>query len=163
MAETILNIDPTIDLKQCLLWQYQNSEKLKSLILSKQDWYSVHQAQFWQDWYDKVFNIDTANDFGLSVWGQILNFSRNVTAKDGSLHYLTTEQYRMILKGQMLRFGMGASAPEINKWLSVVFAGKGVCYCIDSYDMTAIPFVFLPSASGCRISGAYYPYGCVWI
>lgn len=141
MAENILNIDPTIDLKQCLLWQYQNSEKLKSLILSKEEWYSGHQAQFWQDWYDNVFNIDTANDFGLSVWGQILDFSRNVTAKDGSLHYLTTEQYRMILKGQMLRFGMGASAPEINKWLSVVFAGQGACYCLDTYDMTAIPFV----------------------
>lgn len=142
MAENILNIDPTIDLKQCLLWQYQNSEKLKSLILAKEKWLAGHQAQFWQDWYDNVFNIDTANDFGLSVWGQILDFSRNVTAKDGSLHYLTTEQYRMILKGQMLRFGMGASAPEINKWLSVVFAGQGACYCVDTYDMTAIPFVF---------------------
>lgn len=142
MAENILNIDPTIDLKQCLLWQYQNSEKLKSLILSKEEWYQGHQAQFWQDWYDNVFNIETANDFGLSVWGEILNFSRNVTAKDGSLHYLTTEQYRMILKGQLLRFGMGASAPEMNKWLSTVFAGKGACYCLDSYNMTAIPVVF---------------------
>lgn len=142
MPETILNIDPTIDLKQCLLWQYQNSANLKSLILSKEQWYQTHHAQFWQDWYDNVFNIDTANDFGLSVWGQILDFSRSVKAKDGSLHYLTTEQYRLVLKGQMLRFGMGATAPEINKWLSLVFAGKGQVYCLDSYDMSAIPFVF---------------------
>lgn len=142
MAENILNIDPSIDLKQCILWQYQNSANLKSLILSKEEWYQTHQSQFWQDWYDNVFNIDTANDFGLSVWGQILKFSRNVTAKDGSQHYLTTEQYRMLLKGQVIRFGMGATAPEINKWLSVVFAGKGASYCLDSYDMTAIPFVF---------------------
>lgn len=142
MAENILNIDPTIDLKQCLLWQYQNSEKLKSLILSKEEWYQTHQAQFWQEWYDNVFNIETANDFGLSVWGEILDFSRNVTAKDGSRHYLTTEQYRLILKGQILRFGMGATAPEINNWLATVFAGKGNAYCLDSYDMTAIPFVF---------------------
>lgn len=142
MAENILNIDPAIDLKQCLLWQYQNSARLKSLILSKEDWYQTHQAQFWQDWYDNVFNIDTANDFGLSVWGQILQFSRNVTAKDGSQHYLTTEQYSMILKGQVLRYGMGASAPEINNWLATVFAGKGAAYCIDTYDMNAIPFVF---------------------
>lgn len=141
MAENILNIDPKIDLKQCLLWQYQNSEKLKSLILSKEEWYQTHQAQFWQDWYDNVFNLDTANDFGLSVWGEILDFSRNVTAKDGSQHYLTTEQYRLILKGQILRFGMGATAPEINNWLATVFAGQGAAYCLDSYDMTAIPFV----------------------
>ena len=141
MTEQVLNINPNIDLKQCLLWQYQNSPALKSLILSKEQWYQTHQADFWQDWYDNVFNLDTANDFGLSVWGQILNFSRNVAAKDGSLHYLTTEQYRLILKGQLLKFGMGATAPEINKWLSVIFKGKANAYCLDSYDMTAIPFI----------------------
>lgn len=143
MAEQVLNINPNIDLKQCLLWQYQNSPALKSLILSKEQWYQTHQAQFWQDWYDNVFNLDTANDFGLSVWGQILNFSRNVKAKDGSLHYLTTEQYRLILKGQLVKFGMGATAPEINRWLSVVFSGKTSAFCLDSYDMTAIPFILL--------------------
>ena len=138
----VLNIDPSIDLKQCILWQYNNSPKLKALILSKEEWYKNNQAKFWQDWYDKVFNLETANDFGLSVWGEILNFSRNVKTKDGSLHYLTTEQYRLILKGQLLKFNMGATAPEINKWLSVVFAGKGQVYCLDSLDMTAIPIVF---------------------
>lgn len=140
MPEKILNISPEIDLKQCLLWQYQNSAKLKSLILSKEAWYSANQAQFWQDWYDNIFNIDTANDFGLSVWGEILDFSRNVKTRTGEAHYLTTDQYRMVLKGQMLRFGMGVSAPEVNEWLSVVFKGV-TAHCVDTYDMTAIPFV----------------------
>ena len=143
MSEQVLNINSNIDLKQCLLWQYQNSPALKSLILSKEQWYKTHQAEFWQDWYDNVFNLDTANDFGLSVWGQILKFSRNVKDKQGAMHYLTTEQYRMILKGQVLRFGMGATAPEINEWLSVVFKGKTNAYCLDSLDMTAIPFVLM--------------------
>lgn len=138
----VLNIDPSIDLKQCLLWQYNNSQALRDLLNSKQNWYTQNHAQFWQNWYDNVFNIDTADDFGLAVWGQILKFSRNVTAKDGTLHYLTREQYRLILKGQMTRFGMGASAYDINKWISIVFAGKGNAYCVDTYDMTAIPFVF---------------------
>lgn len=141
MPEKILNISPEIDLKQCLLWQYQNSPKLKSLILSKEAWYSANQAQFWQDWYDNVFNIETANDFGLSVWGEILDFSRNVKTRTGEAHYLTTDQYRMVLKGQMLRFGMGVSAPEVNEWLSVVFKGVTTAHCVDTYDMTAIPFV----------------------
>ncbi|MBR2504828.1 MAG: DUF2612 domain-containing protein [Elusimicrobiaceae bacterium] len=143
MSEQVLNINPNIDLKQCILWQYQNSPALKSLILAKEKWYQTHQAQFWQDWYDNIFNLDTANDFGLVVWGQILNFPRTIKAKDGSLHLLTTEQYRMILKGQLLKFGMGATAPEINEWLAVVFNGLSGAFCIDTYDMTAIPFVLL--------------------
>lgn len=142
MSEKVLNIDPSIDLKQCLLWQYTNSEVLRNLIVAKENWYKENQAQFWQNWYDNIFNINTANDFGLAVWGQILNFSRNVTAKDGTLHYLTREQYRLILKGQLLKFGMGASAKDINDWLATVFEGKGQCYCVDKLDMTAIPFVF---------------------
>lgn len=138
----VLNIDPGIDLKQCLLWQYNNSQALRDLLNAKQNWYTQNHAQFWQNWYDNVFNINTADDFGLAVWGQILKFSRNVTAKDGTLHYLTREQYRLILKGQMIKFGMGASAYDVNKWISIVFAGKGNAYCVDSYDMTAIPIVF---------------------
>lgn len=138
----VLNIDPSIDLKQCLLWQYNNSQALRNLLNAKQNWYTQNHAQFWKNWYDNVFNIDTADDFGLAVWGQILKFSRNVTAKDGTLHYLTREQYRLILKGQMIKFGMGASAYDVNKWISIVFAGKGNAYCVDSYDMTSIPFVF---------------------
>ena len=142
-----LQIDPEINLKQCLLWQYNNAPALRALILQKQDWYKTHQEDFWNYWYNSVFNLDTADDFGLTVWGEILDFPRQVKSVDGSLHVLTTEQYRTVLKGQMLKFNMGVTAPEVNKWLSVVFGAQGKAYCLDNLDMTAIPFVFEQSPS----------------
>lgn len=142
-----LQIDPEINLKQCLLWQYNNAPALRALILQKQDWYKTHQEDFWNYWYGSVFNLDTADDFGLTVWGEILDFPRQVKSVDGSLHVLTTEQYRTVLKGQMLKFNMGVTAPEVNKWLSVVFGAQGKAYCLDNLDMTAIPFVFEKSPS----------------
>ena len=137
-----LQIDPEINLKQCLLWQYNNAPALRALILQKQDWYKTHQEDFWNYWYNSVFNLDTADDFGLTVWGEILDFPRQVKSVDGSLHVLTTEQYRTVLKGQMLKFNMGVTAPEVNKWLSVVFGAQGKAYCLDNLDMTVVPFVF---------------------
>ena len=142
-----LQIDPEINLKQCLLWQYNNAPSLRALILQKQDWYKTHQTEFWEYWYNSVFNLDTADDLGLEVWGEILDFPRQVKSVDGSLHVLTNEQYRTVLKGQMLKFNMGVTAPEVNKWLSVVFGAQGKAYCLDNLDMTAIPFVFEQSPS----------------
>lgn len=137
-----LQIDPQINLKQCLLWQYNNAPALRALLLQKEAWYKVHQKEFWEYWYNKVFNLDTADDLGLQVWGEILDFPRQVRSVDGQLQVLTKEQYRAVLKGQMLKFNMGATAPEINKWLQVVFGSKGKAYCLDNLDMTAVPFVF---------------------
>lgn len=142
-----LQIDPQINLKQCLLWQYNNAPALRALLLQKEAWYKTHQQEFWEYWYNKVFNLDTADDLGLQVWGEILDFPRQVRSVDGQLHVLTTEQYRAVLKGQMLKFNMGATAPEINKWLQVVFGSKGKAYCLDNLDMTAVPFVFEQSPS----------------
>lgn len=142
-----LQISSEINLKQCLLWQYNNAPALRALILQKQDWYKTHQKDFWNYWYNSVFNLDTADDFGLTVWGEILDFPRQVKSVDGSLHVLTTEQYRLVLKGQMLKFNMGVTAPEVNRWLSVVFGAQGKAYCLDNLDMTAVPFVFEQSPS----------------
>ncbi len=138
----ILQIDPQIDLKQCLLWQYNNAPALRALLLQKEDWYKAHQQEFWEYWYNNVFNLETADNFGLQVWGEILDFPRQVRSVDGQLHVLTKEQYRAVLKGQMLKFNMGASAPDINKWLKVVFGSRGKVYCLDNLNMSAVPFVF---------------------
>lgn len=69
----IQQFDYSVDLLQTILWQYDESSNLVSLINSKQNWYNANQMQFWADWYNNVFNIVTANEFGLSVWAYILN------------------------------------------------------------------------------------------
>lgn len=69
----IQQFDYSVDLLQAILWQYSSSTNLLSLINQKQDWYTENQTQFWSDWYNNIFNLKTANSFGLSVWSYILN------------------------------------------------------------------------------------------
>ena len=69
----IQTFDYSVDLLQAILWQYNDAINLQSLLTQKQDWYNLNQRDFWNDWYTNVFNLLTANFFGLSVWSKILN------------------------------------------------------------------------------------------
>jgi hypothetical protein len=63
----------TIDLEKALDWQRSKAPILKALIKKKQEWYQANFCDFWNNWTVDVFNLDTANEFGLSVWAIILN------------------------------------------------------------------------------------------
>lgn len=72
MTTTIQDIDFSVDLLKALLWQDNSAEKIESLLQQKQDWYNINQEQFWSDWVTNVFDLRTANQFGLAVWAIIL-------------------------------------------------------------------------------------------
>ena len=74
----IQEFDFSVNLLQAILWQYNDAVNLQSLLQQKQDWYNVNQQEFWQDWYTNVFNLVTANDFGLAVWSIILNIPLSI-------------------------------------------------------------------------------------
>jgi hypothetical protein len=69
----IQNFNYSVNLLQAIIWQYDEATNLLSLLNQKQTWYNTNQTQFWTDWYNNVFNLQTANNFGLSVWSYILN------------------------------------------------------------------------------------------
>lgn len=69
----IEEFDYSIDFQPTIIWQYNSAQRLQSLISQKQAWYDVNHTQFWQDWYNNVYNLVTADTFGLSVWSIILN------------------------------------------------------------------------------------------
>ena len=71
----IQDFDFDVNLLESLLWQYNDAERLQSILQQKQDWFKENHTDFWDDWYDNVFNLDTANDFGLTVWAKILEVS----------------------------------------------------------------------------------------
>lgn len=70
---TIQEFDYNVDLLRAILWQYNESTNLLSLVTQKQEWYTEFQSDFWSDWFTNVFNLQTANIFGLAVWSIILN------------------------------------------------------------------------------------------
>jgi hypothetical protein len=73
----IEQFDYSTDLLAVILWQYNEATNLLSLLNQKQAWYDVNQTQFWQNWYNQVFNLGAPNTnmslFGLAVWSIILD------------------------------------------------------------------------------------------
>lgn len=78
MATTYDIWRPDVNVKQALIWRHNNAPVLTSLANAKEAWYETNHAGFWQDWYNGVFNLTTANDFGCSVWSIILDLFYNI-------------------------------------------------------------------------------------
>lgn len=161
----IYDIDFSINTVEALLWQYNNSEKLQSLVFKKQEWYDENQRDFWESWTRDVFDIRTANDFGLRVWSIILgvplttniqptnkaNFgfgSFNKNFNNGNFgqlgtksKQLTTEQKRTVLRLRYFQMISRGTVPETNRFLNSLF-GPGSVYVRDTYDMSYMVYVF---------------------
>lgn len=163
----IEKFDFSVDLLKSLLWQHDNAEGLKTLIQKKQEWYQVNQSEFWEDWFKNVFDLDTANDFGLSVWARILNIPLQVRiesdrdrpafgfgvehlnfnngsfvqGEDGDIP-LDIEQSRLVLKLRYFQLISRGAVPEINEWLVQLFGDQGDVFVTDPGDMTFATYFF---------------------
>lgn len=151
----------SMNLMQAILWQYQNAPNLYDLVEQKQGWYNLNQTQFWNDWIRDVFDLQTANEFGLSVWAVILqlplfvntppypdkptfgfdleeygNFDNsNFTDTDGSSWNMPTYIKRLALKFRYYQLVSSGTVPEINRFLAFLF-GSGNAWLLDNHDMT---------------------------
>lgn len=76
-----------------IMRQYVNSEKLLSLIDTFNQ--SVGPDKFIEDFYDLVWNIQTATTYGLNVWGKIVVIDRTLTVTENKV-YLGFKQAQSI-------------------------------------------------------------------
>lgn len=153
-------LDFSVDLLRALLWQYNAAPRLESLLQQKQQWYDENQKAFWENWVRDVFDLRTANDFGLAVWAIILNIPLAVAAQGdgdktpwgfGQYHenfangnfsaiassQLSTEQKRLVLRLRYFQLVTRGTVPEINEFFAYLFEPLGRAYVNDGYDMTA--------------------------
>jgi hypothetical protein len=154
--------DYAVDLLQAILWQYNNAANIQGLLELKSDWYFANQSQFWNYWFNNVFNLATANDFGLAVWSIILNqptyinngppqsgypawgfgqYRKNFTNgnfqdTNGSTYQLPTEWARLLLQLRYFQLTSAGTVPEVNRELAYLFADFGPAYLQDRLDMT---------------------------
>lgn len=154
----------TIDLDKALDWQRSKAPNLKALIQKKQAWYEANHCDFWNNWVVDVFNLDTANEFGLSVWSIILdeplfgvtkesppdyptwgfnadddfNFGNGSFGANADTGYnFTLEQKRIILKLKAYTLHMSGTIPGINDALARIF-GEGELIALDGLDMSIV-------------------------
>lgn len=172
MTDTIQTFDTKINVTQALLWQYDQAARLQALLEEKQVWYDANHTQFWDDWYTDVFDLRTANDFGLSVWAIILgqpiifpnvanpdkatwgfgefhkNFTRgNFASGSGFTYRLSTATARSLLRLRYYQLTSSGTVPETNRMLADVFADDGPCVLRDNHNMTqTYVFGFYPKS-----------------
>lgn len=169
---TIQEIDANTNLLAAILWQYEQAGNLKTLAYAKQAWFDRVQVDFWSAWYRDVFNIDTANKFGLSIWGRILNISLGVDVeptpfKDSfgfgannrnfnngnfgrpgtNTVQLGLEQQRLVIRMRYFQLTTRNTIPEINQFLVRIFGSYGTAFVRDNLDMTmTYYFGFVPDS-----------------
>lgn len=168
----IQSFDYSANLLQAILWQYDNAENLLQLVQQQQIYFDTNHSEFWRRWYNDVFNLDTANEFGLVVWTIILglplffeitpdNVNRKVfgfgpydenfdngtfTGIQQNGLSVSIEERRIILKLRYFYLTSRGSTVEMNENFDRIFAPLGRVYAFDNLDMTmTYQFTFTPS------------------
>jgi Protein of unknown function (DUF2612)/PASTA domain len=147
-----------------LISQYAQSPVLTQLICNFAQYFD--QSVNWNNFYQYVWNIDTAQNWGLDFWGKVLGVSRYLelpasadylgfqgaggTASgypfdvgvffDGATatqtYALPDPDYRTLLYAKALANISRCSIPALNQLLMLLFAGYGDAYVIDNGNMS---------------------------
>lgn len=120
------NFDPSVT----IISQYANSATLVQMIENFRQQISP-DADF-QMFYDYIWNIDTAQGFGLDILGRIINLPRQITIPaiypftvPAGAFSMDDTQYRKALLLKALANISNSSAPEINRILMMMSDGRG--------------------------------------
>lgn len=168
MSDRIQALEQNVNVMPSILWQYENADKFVRLIQSQQAWIDENQNNFWTDWFRDVFDVDTANSFGLSVWARILGINLAVSTKptvgntsfgfgskrknfghgnfgrdrDGQIN-LSLDQQRLVIKLRLAQIIVRPTAYYINEMLeSNLNTPERSVYAYDTLDMEDIVYVF---------------------
>lgn len=147
--------------------QYANSQIILQLIDNFSQY--VDQSANIQAFFDNMWNIDTAQGYGLDVWGRILGISRTLQVASGfyfgfdeagaeaqpfgqgqffsgqpltNNYNLSDAAYRTLLLAKALANICDGSIPAINQLLLNLFPGRGNCYVTEGEGLTTRYFGF---------------------
>lgn len=115
----ISNFDFYCDLNPVILWQYLDAEKLKALVANQQQFMDDNVGDFYTDFNRDVLNIETANTFGLEVWGALLQVPRPSAPST-------------IMKNYYAYYNSNVGYAYLDKPLEDIVAGVDLPYVYDS-------------------------------
>ena len=106
------------DYSPLVLWQYLDAEKLKGIFANEEAFSDKYIQDFWNDYNNSVFNLRTADSFGLSVWGILLNQPRPLYT---DLTPFTDDDYRTWLLAQVFNMTFDGTEKSLRQFLNDVF------------------------------------------
>lgn len=152
------------NIKNTILSQYANSPTILALINSVND--AIDPSVNINDFYDKIWNILTAQGYGLDIWGRIVGVSRilNIASTGKNLGFkeagiidydpfgqskfysgstistnyaLSDDAFRVLILVKSLSNISRTSISIYNKILMQLFPGRGNAYVSDTGSMNA--------------------------
>jgi hypothetical protein len=155
--------DQPFDWRQTLYSQYANSPVLTQWLDFFSQWVDANQAV--DLFYDDLWNVDTAQGYGLDVWGRIVGVDRVIqivptqylwfeeagestfgNTFGNSIWYggepigtssyaLSDDAFRQLILAKAAANIWDGSIPGLNRILTQLFPGQ-VCYCTDGGNLT---------------------------
>lgn len=160
-----IGISPVGDIPSFNLWstiisQYANTSTLARLCTNMGQYFDPTYNM--DEFFDTMFDVDTAVGYGLNVWGRIVGVGRIIQIPPGnylgfaeadswqpfgqapffggtiSQNNLTLDDdsFRTLILAKALSNICDGSIPAINQILINLFPNLGNCYVIDGQDMT---------------------------
>lgn len=132
------------DVWTTVLSQYANSPSLTAMLVNYAD--AADQTQDFGNFYDLIWNVDTAEGYGLDVWGRIVGVGRVITVASGE--YFGFDQATPGVQSWNLGLGVGGS------WLGGAFYSGTNLTSNFSLSDTAFRQLILAKAAANISSGA---------
>lgn len=152
--------------------QYANSPILTAILESFFD--AIDQTANIDAFFDLIWNVNTAQGYGLDVWGRIVGVTRIVPVPGATTYFgfeeaastgtfgtgtlysgspttnnfiLSDDGFRILIFAKALSNISDGSIKSINRLLLTLFPNRGNCYVTDGLDMTmTYTFAFVLSA-----------------
>lgn len=153
---------PPFDWTLTLISQYANSPILTQLLANFDEY--IDQSQNMDLFFDRVWNVITAQGYGLDVWGRIVGVQRTLQVAVGKYfgfdeattasadpfgqspfyagvaatqnYTLSDNAYRLLVLAKALANISDGSVRSLNQLLLNLFPGLGNCYVLDNGGMS---------------------------
>ncbi|MDN6042118.1 MAG: DUF2612 domain-containing protein [Acetobacter orientalis] len=161
------------DVQKTVLSQYSCAPTLNALIEAWNQ--TLDPTRLIETWFTNIWNLDTAQGYGLDVWGRIVGVERVLTLSTDSFfgfaepqdltlqpfnaapwysgtqttsnYRLSDEAFRQLINAKALANITDGSITSLNAILMTLFAGQGDVWVADTGTMTlTYTFNFAPSA-----------------
>lgn len=161
------------DVQKTVLSQYSCAPTLNALIEAWNQ--TLDPTRLIETWFTNVWNLDTAQGYGLDVWGRIVGVERVLTLSTDSFfgfaepqdltlqpfnaapwysgtqttsnYRLSDEAFRQLINAKALANITDGSITSLNAILMTLFTGQGDVWVADTGTMTlTYTFNFAPSA-----------------
>lgn len=150
---------PPFDVWETIQSQYANSPIITTLIQNFASW--VDQTQNFDNFFDLIFNVDTAVGYGLDVWGRIVGVNRILKVSTPGEYFgfeesgeavgfgqapfyagaplttnytLTDEAYRLLILTKAFANISQCGIPVLNQMLMTLFPNRGNAYVTEGID-----------------------------